>query len=189
MKFHYLRLAFLCCLGIGLNHSILPGQATINISNPSVTEGDAGITNVTFSVTCNPCASVNAIIDWRINDGSATLADSDYNDASGRIDDIGNGSAVETVNITVQVNGDTKVEADETIELELYNASVGAPSLLFQNNDRTGTATIINDDENQETDPQESDGCTIWDILLWILILLLFLLCIKFFRGRRTSSP
>ena len=85
-----------------LSTAVLLGQATISVSNPSVVEGDSGTTNVTFSVTCNPCSSVNAIIEWRINDGTATLADADYNDASGRIDDIGNGTAVETVNITVQ---------------------------------------------------------------------------------------
>lgn len=176
-----------------ISSSFLHGQAVITVSDATVTEGDAGTTTLNFTVSCDPCMPINAIIDWRINDGTATTADNDYIDKSGQIDDIGNGNTAETVSITVEINGDTKVEPDETIELELYNASVGSPSLVFQDDDRFGTGTIINDDVEEaggETgDPGDSEKCCWWCCwCVWLIIIILLLALIYFFRKRKKQE-
>ncbi len=146
----------ICCFILlfffNFSHEITGQPARISsISNPSVVEGNSGTTTVTFVVTCDPCAAVNVIVDWRINDLTATTSDNDYVDVSGQLDDIGQGPGVETFNISVTVNGDTNFEPDETFQLELFNPSVGSPSFFLDVS--TGTATIINDDgSNQAPD-------------------------------------
>ncbi|MEJ8568912.1 IPTL-CTERM sorting domain-containing protein [Elongatibacter sediminis] len=113
------------------------------ISNPTVTEGDAGTTNVQFEITCQCDLAVSATVQWQLNDGTATAADNDYNDTSGNFQ-VNGGSGVETYFVNVTVNGDTTPEPDETFELELTSASVGSPSFFID--DDTGVATIENDD-------------------------------------------
>src|SRR5690606_40254959 len=59
-------------------------------------------------------------VDYATADGTATLADGDYQQVSGQIS-FAPGVTEQTV--TVQVNGDTKFEADETFEVNLSNRS------------------------------------------------------------------
>lgn len=139
--------------------------AVINISSPTIVEGNAGTTTVTFNITCNPCTSVNAIVNWSTMDGTATVADNDYVAKSGQIDDFGNGTSVETFPIAVTVNGDTNVEGDETFTLKITSASVGCPSLGGPGGcpaaptTAVGTATIQNDgDELNKPPTAEANG-------------------------------
>lgn len=163
--------------------------AVINITSATVTEGDAGTRTLTFNIICDPCDVVNAIVDWSTMDGSATTADNDYVARSGRIDDLGNGTAVETYPVSVTVNGDTAVEADETFSLKITNASVGCPSLGGPGGCNTpptaavGTGTIVNDDSESQPPAEDPEGLPLWLILL--ILLLLLLLILWFFLKRR----
>ena len=135
--------------------------AVLNISSPTVVEGDAGTTTVTFNIICDPCDSVHAITDWSTMDGTATVADNDYVAKSGQIDSLGLGTAVETYPVVVTINSDTNFEPDEMFSLKITNASVGCPSLgglggCGGSDNGTpptaafGTATIFNDDDENE---------------------------------------
>ncbi len=125
--------------------ALAAGSEISTISNPSALEGgDSGTTNVTFVVTATCTEALNVIIDWRIDDGTATTADNDYDDATGQLDDVCQAAGTETFNITVSVNGDTNFEANETFDLVLVNPSIGTPSFALTAD--TGTATILNDD-------------------------------------------
>ena len=137
--------------------------AVLNISSPTVVEGNTGTTTVTFNITCDPCTSVNAIVDWSTQDGTAT-AGSDYVAKSGQIDDFGNGTAVETYPIVVTVNGDLDFEPDETFRLVITGSSVGCPSLGGPGGcpnpvvGSFGTATIQDDGDPADMGPTADAG-------------------------------
>jgi hypothetical protein len=113
---------------------------TISISQTvNVDEGNGGITNAVFSVTMTNPSDQKVTVDYTTSDGSATLANSDYQPATGTLSFPAKG--VLKAEITVQVNGDTKFEGDETFNVVLSNPSGGA-SL----GDAVGVGTIRNDD-------------------------------------------
>jgi len=116
--------------------TIVNTQFTIN--DPSVAEGNAGTTNLSFTVTrtvnANACS-----VDYAITGGTATTADNDYQVlAAGTINFTAGGSFTAPINVVV--NGDVKVELNETVEMTLSNPVSG--SIL----DGSGTGTITNDD-------------------------------------------
>lgn len=168
--------------------------AVINISGATVTEGDAGTTTVTFNIVCDPCDSVNAIVNWSTMDGTATTADNDYVAKSGKIDDLGNGTAVETYPVVVTVNGDTAVEGNETFNLKITSASVGCPSLGGPGGCPTpptaavATATINNDDSAPEPPDEEPEDPQGWPLWLILLILLLLLILILYWLSKKKRS-
>jgi hypothetical protein len=84
--------------------------------NVSLAEGDAGLTPFPFTVTRSD--NTDAIsVDFATADGTATLADSDYNAAGATLLFTAGGPL--TLTIPVQVNGDTNVELDETFFVNL----------------------------------------------------------------------
>ncbi|MCB1716074.1 MAG: tandem-95 repeat protein, partial [Candidatus Competibacteraceae bacterium] len=96
--------------------------ATLTIDNVTLTEGDAGTTAFVFTVTLDTAVDGGLAVAYTSNDGTATLADSDYTDNDGSLSFTG--TAGETQTITVQVTGDTVVEADE-----LFSVVLGAITL------------------------------------------------------------
>jgi hypothetical protein len=109
-----------------------------SISDPSVAEGNAGNTNLGFVVTRTVNVN-NCSVDYAITGGTATTADGDYQVlAAGTVNFTAGGPLTQTVNVVV--NGDVKVELDETVDMTLSNAVNG--SIL----DGSGTGTITNDD-------------------------------------------
>ena len=105
---------------------------------PSLNEGNAGTTAFIFTARLSTVSASNVTVNYQATDGSATLANSDYQPAAGSIV-ITPGNL--TGNITVLVNGDTKRESNETFTLSITgatNATVGSPS--------SATGTIVNDD-------------------------------------------
>jgi hypothetical protein len=111
---------------------------SITIDSVSIVEGDSGTTAFTFTVTRNnPTADV-ATVQFATSNGTATLADNDYVATSGTLT-FAVGDNTET--ITVLVNGDGKIEADETFLVTLSNPSNAVLGL------GVGTGTILNDDE------------------------------------------
>ena len=87
------------------------------IDGVSQNEGNSGTTNFVFTATVDNPVQGGFTVAYTTNDGTATTADNDYvdNDATLTFD----GTAVEMRTITVQVNGDNKVEIDETFTVLL----------------------------------------------------------------------
>ena len=78
-------------------------------------------------------------VDYGTQDGTATTADSDYDQTSGTLTfDPGQ----TTKSVVVKANGDVKVELAETFELHLSNP--GGATIA----DGTGVGTIPNDDRS-----------------------------------------
>ena len=110
-----------------------------SVNDPTVTEGNAGTTNLAFVITRSNNASACSI-DYAITGGTATTADNDYQPlAAGTASFTAGGALTQTVNVVVV--GDTKVELNETVDMTLSNPVNG--SIL----DGSGTGTIVNDDQ------------------------------------------
>jgi hypothetical protein len=133
-------------------------QATTwSVDNPSVQEGDAGTTQITFTVTGSNLPLLGSdSIGYHTEDGTAT-AGSDYVEATGKASvsttPVLGGSA--STQVTVDVNGDTAAEHNETFKLVLDDGT-------------SGTGTIQNDDLPHITinDPSvsEHDGSATFTI-------------------------
>jgi ribosomal protein L35AE/L33A len=120
-------------LGTITNDDGAPG---LSVNDVTVTEGDSGTTNATFTVTLAPASGQNVSVAYATADGTAT-APADYAATSGTLT-FSPGQTTKTV--TVQVVGDTLDELDETYTLNLSNA-VNAAIL-----DPTGLGTIVDND-------------------------------------------
>ncbi|MEH2213935.1 Calx-beta domain-containing protein [Nostoc sp.] len=117
-------------------------QATVSISDVSVSEGNTGTTtNANFTISLSNPSSQQVIVNYNTSDGTANAADSDYNSALGTIT-FNPGEISKTLSIGVV--GDNKFETDETFSVNL----LGAINATIA--DGLGVGTIINDD-NQPT--------------------------------------
>ena len=142
---------------IGLTGTVYAQLPTVSIqritTDPRVTanpiaEGASGtITSVSFSLIIDTLAGrppANASIEFSTEDGTATLADNDYNVSIGTIN-ITNGTlsgdALDTT-IIITINGDAKFEPDESFVLRLLN-----PDNI---NVLTETLTTIIDNDDAE---------------------------------------
>src|SRR5204862_381476 len=112
---------------------VTPG---ITINDVQVTEGNAGSTNATFTVSLSVASSNPVLVDFFTAAGTAT-AGTDYTPVNGTLT-FTPGQTAKT--ITVPVNGDTLFEPDETFFVNLSNASNATLA------DTQGTGTILNDD-------------------------------------------
>jgi hypothetical protein len=133
--------AALAMLGTALTataaQSAPPAKPALSVNDVTVTEGDAGTTDATFTVSASLAAKKAVTVDYATADGSAT-AGSDYVPSSGTLV-FARGQTSNQV--TVKVNGDTADEPDETFLLVLSNPTNAVI-------DRgTGAATIQDDDE------------------------------------------
>ena len=115
--------------------------ATVAIADVSVVEGNAGTTEATFIVTLTGQVQDGFTLAYSSANGTA-IAPTDYTAIAGNPTLSFTGSNAETRSITVLVNGDTQVEADETFQVLLGAASVAGVSA----SDGTGVGTITNDD-------------------------------------------
>ena len=109
----------------------------VSIGNAAVVEGDSGTTALVFDVTLSgPKNSLTVTVDWATQNAGA-IAPGDYTAASGTVT-FPPGETLQTV--TVDANGDTTWEANESFNVNLTNAS--GCSL----GDFNGFGTINNDD-------------------------------------------
>ncbi|MBK7871854.1 MAG: hypothetical protein IPJ74_14825 [Saprospiraceae bacterium] len=128
------NISFADAQGLG---TILDDDLSFSINDVTLAEGDAGTTNFTFTVTRTSTATVESI-DFTTANNTATTGDNDYVLNSGTLNfAIGDNSET----ITVVVNGDMKVELDETFFVNLSNQSNGSIA------DGQGLGTITNDDQ------------------------------------------
>ncbi len=127
-------------------------KATLKLSGgTSVHEGDNGQKAYVFTATLFDAVQGGFDIDYASRSKTATLTDNDYDAVSGTLSFAGNANEAHT--ITIFVNGDTKVEADEIFLAAFTSAPktiladyieiTGAPGKL----QRYHEATIFNDDE------------------------------------------
>ncbi len=120
-----------------VNNDAAPVAGAIAINDVMITEGDAGTQMATFTVT-RTGGSAAFDVNFATADGSATLADGDYAKAAGTLHFA---AGVNTQTVSVAINGDTRVEGNETLNVLLSGATNGATI-----SDASGTATIVNND-------------------------------------------
>ena len=117
-------------------------SASFSVNDVSIVEGNVGTSTLNFTVS--KAGNASATVDWATSDGTATTADNDYVAVAATTL---NFTAVQTTqNISVTINGDTTIEANETFNVDLSNASSGATIT-----DAQGVGTITNDDTVQAT--------------------------------------
>ena len=118
----------------------------LSVSDATVPEGDSGNTLGTFTITRSGAIGSSSVSVSTV-DGTAK-APVDYVAVSSKAVTFAAGETTRTV--SVLVNGDTAVEADETFSVKLANAT-GATIA-----DGTGVGTIVNDDDAVPTLPSLS---------------------------------
>ena len=110
----------------------------VSIDDQVVAEGNSpDTTTMTFNVSLSNPSDQTITVDYTTTDGTATTADGDYVATSGTLT-FDPGQTTKTVNVTV--NGDNTHEPDETLTLDLSNAT---NANIFDN---SGLGTITNDD-------------------------------------------
>src|SRR5437763_1786058 len=92
---------------------------TLSIGDSTVTEGNVGPNGANFTVTLDPAASTSVTVHYATSNGTAT-APSDYMSKSGTLTFA---PGQQTATVTVDVNGDTTDEPDETFFVDLSDAS------------------------------------------------------------------
>ena len=130
--------------------------ASMNIADTSVTEGNAGTTSMTFTVTLATPVPETVTVNYTTSNGTA-IAGTDYVAESGTITFAPNDQSEQ---ITIDVTGDIDFEGDETLTVTLSNAS---PTTTIV--DGTATGTILNDDTPSgmfisDTSATETNGVT-----------------------------
>jgi hypothetical protein len=113
--------------------------AGLSISDASIVEGNAGTSQMVFTATLNVAVPEAFSVGYSSADGTA-VAGSDYTTASGTLSFAG--TAGETQTLSVTINGDAVLEADES-----FSVNLGTPSsALVVVNDGQGSGNIDNDD-------------------------------------------
>jgi hypothetical protein len=108
----------------------------ISVADASVIEGDSGIASLTFAVALSDALDRDVTVRYTSADGTAA-AGSDYEAVSGILT-IPAGSTAGS--IAVPVHGDTTIEGNETLTLNLADASNAALATPL------ATGTILDDD-------------------------------------------
>jgi Ca2+-binding RTX toxin-like protein len=110
---------------------------------PSITEGDAGQKALTFTLTLDRAPTEAVTVNYQtLTTGTATAGD-DFGVAAGTVTFA---AGQRTATVSVNVLGDTAVEANETVQVQFSG------SRLVSSDPATGT--IINDDIDPTTAPQ-----------------------------------
>jgi hypothetical protein len=115
-----------------------PGDApSISIGDMTITEGNTGTKEITFSVTLSFAYSKSITVSYTTADGTATTADNDYVAKSGTV----TFDPSQTMQkITITVNGDRRGEPNETFLVKL----TGATNAFLD--DTQGVGTIVDDE-------------------------------------------
>ena len=128
-----------------------------SIDSPRVVEGDSGPTTMTFTVTLSPAASVQATVDYAYAmTGSATSGTDHAAIPSGTLT-FAPGETSKTISVTV--NGDTDMEPDEGIGLQLSNPGPSGFALAMGSG-RLANGLIVDDDRPTLTidSPRVAEG-------------------------------
>ncbi|MEQ9669692.1 glycoside hydrolase family 9 protein [Coleofasciculus sp. G2-EDA-02] len=121
------------------NDDSAPVLSQLSINDVSITEGDSGTQNATFTVKLSAASTQTVSVNYATANDTA-IAGSDYTAKSGTLS-FTPGQTSKT--FTVPILGDTTVEGNETFKVNLSqatNATIG---------DAQGVGTITNDDVSQ----------------------------------------
>jgi probable HAF family extracellular repeat protein len=110
---------------------------TVSVNDVTVTEGDAGTTNATFTVTLSAASALAATVNVNTSDGTAA-AGTDYTALPNTTLTFNPGETSKTVNVSVL--GDTTDEPNKTFNVNLSDPTNATVS------DGTGVGTINDDD-------------------------------------------
>ena len=113
-----------------------PGSPIIDVSSPSVPEGDQGATPLSFALSLSSPRDHDISVDWATADGSAAGGE-DYTPAAGTAT-FPAGSTTATA--TVAVLGDLRPEANEMFAITLSNAQGAVVRTT------SATGSVIDDD-------------------------------------------
>lgn len=132
-------LSLLVAVGAASSSPAAADAGTTLMDTPSVAEGDAGTTNLVFTVTIGgtPLTSP-ASVDYFTNNAGTASPPGDYADTSGTLTFVPGGPT--TQQIVVPVVGDTVREPDETVPVTMTNAVNATVSQAIH------VGTIVNDD-------------------------------------------
>ncbi|HEX6899001.1 MAG TPA: Calx-beta domain-containing protein [Thermoanaerobaculia bacterium] len=117
--------------------------ASLAVNDPSVTEGDSGTANLTFTISLSGASAQTVTVDFQTVAGGTATAGTDYQAVTATPVTFAAGETSKTV--TVLINGDMIDEVDETVFASLTNAA-GAPV-----GDASGVGTIVDDDTSNIT--------------------------------------
>ena len=112
--------------------------SNLTISGITVEEGDEGQQLALFEVIASPPSQAAINVSYATRDGTATVADGDYETTSGELRFEPGQNTTEL--IRVPVNGDLRVESDESFVVVLSNANNAALS------NPSAMGVILNDD-------------------------------------------
>ncbi len=121
-----------------LDNDPIPTVSVVTASEP---EGDTGATNLEFEIVLSNPSKFAISVNAETVDGTATTAASDYAANSGVVEFTA-GSVVVPFNIVV--NGDTSLEPDETVGVQLSHMPV--PSVVTIGVPNPAFGSILNDD-------------------------------------------
>jgi hypothetical protein len=141
-------------LAMAVSAGAAQAAPTWSIDDQTVAEGDSGTTEATFTLTASGLSLLDgsASVDYATVAGTAT-APGDFATTNGTatVSWLTGNSAT----VTVDINGDSSPERDETFTVVLSNASAGSSI-----SDGSGLGTILNDDAPHLSisDPSVSEG-------------------------------
>ncbi|MBD2692762.1 hypothetical protein H6G68_13515 [Anabaena catenula FACHB-362] len=110
---------------------------TLSVVNTNVVEGNSGTKNLLFQVGLSAVNGQQVTVNYSTANGTA-IAGSDYTATTGTLTFL---PGTTVLNVAVPIVGDVVSESDETLFLNISNATGGTVISKAQ-----GTATIINDD-------------------------------------------
>ena len=125
-------------VGIITNDDAAPVAGSVSISDAQIVEGNSGTQLLNFTVTRSG-GTAAFDVNYATSDGAATVADNDYVNVPTTALHFNAGDTTKTISVTI--NGDTKVEANETFNVNLTGATNGATI-----SKGVGVGIITNDD-------------------------------------------
>ncbi|HHH48136.1 MAG TPA: hypothetical protein ENK51_04535 [Gammaproteobacteria bacterium] len=102
------------------------GLPQLSVDSPTVTEGDGGTVDLVFTATLSTPAGSDVTVDFATANATAMSGD-DYIARNGTLQIL---AGRNQGTITIAVNGDTDVENDETLSLDLSNAILSCQLLM-----------------------------------------------------------
>jgi hypothetical protein len=119
-------------------------EATVTITAGQVAEGNTGTANLPFTITLSGPVDVPVTVTLNSTDGTATIADGDYEAVTGATVTFNPGDPL-TKTFNVTVNGDTDTEPSENLTLTLSNVVASGRDVTL-GTAASASGTITNDD-------------------------------------------
>jgi hypothetical protein len=116
----------------------------LRINNVTLDEGDVGKTAFVFKVQLSNPVDVAVTVDFETQDGTATIANNDYQPTSGTL--VFPAKSQLSQNIIVYVNGDVDPDCDNPEDDEVFLVKLLGANVELCDDEKIGIGTIRNDD-------------------------------------------